>query len=69
MGPQRRLGIYISYDSTSIIRYLESMITDVFTAHVFDCQFDKTIFPSLGEDKIIPEECIVPIEQPIPEER
>ncbi|XXG42246.1 hypothetical protein AAC387_Pa01g2567 [Persea americana] len=41
----------------------------VFTAHFPYCQFDETIFPPLGGDKIIPEECIVPVEQPIPKER
>ena len=69
MGPQCRLRIYICYDSPSIIRYLELMTGDVFIARFFDFQFDETIFPSLGEDKIVSEECIVPVEQPAPKER
>ena len=30
MGPQRRLGIYVGFDSLSIIRYLEFLTGDVF---------------------------------------
>lgn len=32
MGPQHRLGIYIGFDSPSIIRFLEPLTGDVFTA-------------------------------------
>ena len=32
MGPQRRLGIYVGYTSPSIIRYLEPVTGDIFTA-------------------------------------
>ena len=31
MGSQRRLGIYVGYDSPSIIKYLEPMIVNIFT--------------------------------------
>ena len=48
MGPHRRLGIYIGYESPSIIKYLELLIGDVFTATFIDCHFDETIFPTLG---------------------
>ena len=48
MGPQRRLGIYIGYDSPSIIRYLEPMTGDMFTARFADCHFDESNFPTLG---------------------
>ena len=68
MRPQRRLEIYVGYDSPSIIQNLEPMTGDVFTARFLDCQFNETIFPPLDGDKIIPEERIVPVEQPIPEE-
>ena len=44
------------------------MTGDVFIARFPDCQFDETIFPPLGGDKIVPEERFVPVEQPIPEE-
>ena len=69
MGPQRKLRIYVGYDSPSIIRYLEPMTEDVFTARFFDCQFDETVFPPLGGDKIVREEHIVPVEQHVHEER
>ncbi|GJY14066.1 retrovirus-related pol polyprotein from transposon TNT 1-94, partial [Tanacetum coccineum] len=48
MGPQRRLGIYIGFNSPSIIKYLEPLTGDVFTAHFADCQFNETMFPILG---------------------
>ncbi|KAL0355516.1 UNVERIFIED_CONTAM: hypothetical protein Sradi_3998500 [Sesamum radiatum] len=54
MGPQRRLGIYVSFDYPSIIKYLEPMTGDQFTARYLDCQFNETICPVLGgEDKEI----------------
>ena len=51
MGPQRRLGIYVGFDSPSIIRYLEPLTGDMFTARFADCHFDETVFPSLGGRK------------------
>jgi hypothetical protein len=51
MIPQRRLEIYISFNSQSIIKYLESSTGDVFTAHFADCQFDETIFLVLGGER------------------
>jgi hypothetical protein len=51
MRPQRRYEIYIGFHSPSIIKYLEPLTGDVFTAHFADCQFDETIFPILGEEK------------------
>ncbi|KAL0392455.1 UNVERIFIED_CONTAM: Copia protein [Sesamum radiatum] len=54
MGSQRRLGIYVGFESPSIIKYLEPMTGDQFTARYLDCQFNETIFPVLGgEDKEI----------------
>ena len=50
MGPQRRLGIYVGYESPTIIRYLEPLTSDLFTARFADCHFDETLFPSLGGD-------------------
>ena len=32
MGPQRRLGIYVGFESPSIIKYLEPLTGDPFTA-------------------------------------
>ncbi|KAL4026378.1 hypothetical protein IC575_014807 [Cucumis melo] len=48
MGPQRRLGIYVGFESPSIIRYLEPLTGDVFTARFADCHFNETNFPTLG---------------------
>ena len=51
MGLQRRLGIYVGYNSTSIIRFLEPLTGDLFTARFANCHFDETQFPSLGTPK------------------
>ena len=48
MGPQRRMGIYVGYESPSIIKYLEPSTGDLFTARFDDCHFDESIFPTLG---------------------
>ena len=55
MGPQRRIGIYVGFDSPSIIKYLEPMTGDVFRARFPDCHFNETVFPQLGGEKSIPE--------------
>ena len=44
MGLQRRLGIYVGYESPSIIRYLEPKIGDVFMPRFADCHFNEAIF-------------------------
>ncbi|WP_375619079.1 hypothetical protein, partial [Bartonella sp. AC134YNZD] len=44
-------GIYVGFDSPSIIRYLEPLTGDIFKARFMDCHFNETIFPSLGGDK------------------
>ena len=51
MGPQRILGIYVGYESPSIIRYLEPLISDIFTVCFADCHFNEEIFPALGGEK------------------
>jgi len=48
MGPQRRLGIYIGFESPSIIKYLEPLIGDLLTALFANCHFDEIMFPTLG---------------------
>jgi hypothetical protein len=48
MGPQRRLGIYIRYESASIINYLEPSTGDIFTTRFADCHFDESNFPTTG---------------------
>ena len=52
MGPQRRLGIYVGFNSPSIIRFLEPTTSDLFTARFADCHFNETMFPSIGTPKI-----------------
>ena len=56
MGPQRRLEIYVGFDSPFIIRYLEPLTEDIFTARFADCYFNESIFPPLGGEKSVPEE-------------
>ncbi|KAI3523797.1 hypothetical protein L1887_02208 [Cichorium endivia] len=52
MGPQRRLGIYVGFETNSIIRYLEPVTGDMFTARLADCHFNEENFPMLeGEMK------------------
>ena len=51
MGPQRRLKIYVGFETPSIIRYLEPLTSDVFTSRFTDCQFNEVIFPTLGGEK------------------
>ena len=53
MGPQRRLGIYVGFDTPPIIRYLEPLTGDAFRARFADCYFNKTVFPPLGGEKSI----------------
>ena len=48
MGPHRKLGIYVGYDTPSIIKYLEPKIGDLFTARYADSIFDEDNFPALG---------------------
>jgi hypothetical protein len=50
MGPHRKLGIYVGYESLSIIKYLELRTGDLFTARYADRIFDEEHFPALGED-------------------
>jgi hypothetical protein len=50
MGPHRRLGIYVRYHSPSIIKYLEPLTEDLFTAWYADCIFNEDHFPALGGD-------------------
>ncbi|CAM6082082.1 unnamed protein product [Calypogeia fissa] len=50
MGPQRQQGIYVGFDSRSIIRYLEPSTADVFKARFQDCNFFEEEFPTRTED-------------------
>jgi len=51
MGPQRRSGIYVGYDFSSIIKYLEPLIGDLFTTRFVDSHFDESVFSTLGDER------------------
>ena len=54
LGSQSRLGIYVGFQSTSIINYIEPLTGEVLTARFADSHFDENLFPPLGGDKPIP---------------
>ena len=56
LGPQSRLGIYVGFQSASIINYIEPLTGGVFTARFADCHLDENLFLPFGGDKPIPEE-------------
>ncbi|KAJ9561775.1 hypothetical protein OSB04_006935 [Centaurea solstitialis] len=41
MGPQKRLSIYVGYESPTIIRYLEPLTGDLLIARFTNCHFDE----------------------------
>jgi hypothetical protein len=53
LGIQRSLGIYVGYESPSIIKYLEPNTGRMFRARLLDCVFDETIFPKVGTEGAI----------------
>ena len=50
MGPLRKSGIYVGYETPSIIRFLDPATGDCHTARFADCIFDEDLFPTLGGD-------------------
>jgi hypothetical protein len=48
MGPHRKIGIYVGYQSPPIIKYLEPLTGDLFTARFADSIFNEEHFPTLG---------------------
>jgi hypothetical protein len=56
MRPHQKLGIYVGYETPSIIKYLEPMTGDLHTAQYADCVFDEDHFLALGGDRHL-EEC------------
>jgi len=48
MGPHRKMGIYVGYESPSIIRYLEPKTGDLFMARYTNSIFDEDWFPALA---------------------
>ena len=57
MGPQRKLGIYVGYQFSSIIKYLEPLVGDLFTARYAECIFNEDHFPPLEGDFKYQNEC------------
>jgi hypothetical protein len=53
MGQQRRIRIYVSFYSPSIIRFLEPLTIYVFKASFEDYHFDENIFSSLEKEKLV----------------
>ena len=51
MGPQRRLWIYVAYESRSIKKYLEPRTGELFTTRFDDYYFDESIHPTLGGEQ------------------
>ena len=56
LGPQRRFGIYVGFQYSSIINHIEPLIGEVFTARFAYCHFNEDVFPPLRGEKPIPEE-------------
>ena len=56
LGPQHRLGIYVGFQSSYIIKYIETLTGKVFTVSLEDCHFDENVFPPLRGGKPIPDE-------------
>ena len=56
MRPHRKLEIYVGYSSPSIIKYLEPLTGDLFTARFADCIFNEDHFPAL-EGELYQKEC------------
>jgi hypothetical protein len=57
MGPHRKLGIYVGYQSLSIIKYLEPLTGNLFMARYANCIFDEDHFSALGGDIIPHKQC------------
>jgi hypothetical protein len=53
MGPHRKLGIYVGFESPSIIKYLEPLTGDLHIARYADSIFNEEHFPTLGGGKYL----------------
>nr|AAM74357.1 Putative retroelement [Oryza sativa Japonica Group] len=53
MGPHRKLGIYVGFESPSIIKFLEPLTGDLHTGRYADCIFNEDHFPALGGGKYL----------------
>jgi hypothetical protein len=57
MGPHRKLGIDVGFKSPSIIKHIEPMTGDLFTARFADSIFDEDHFPALGGEMYHKDQC------------
>jgi hypothetical protein len=48
MGPHRRMGIYVGFQSPSILKYLEPLMGDLFMTRFADYIFNEDYFLALG---------------------
>jgi hypothetical protein len=48
MGHHRRMEIYVGFQSSSILKYLEPLTGDLFTVRFADYIFNEDHFPALG---------------------
>jgi hypothetical protein len=48
MGPHRKMGIYVEYLSSLIIKYLDPLTGGLLTARYANCIFNEDYFPALG---------------------
>lgn len=44
------------FDTPSIVKYLEPLIEDLFTARFADCHFDETLFSTLDKNNVLPKQ-------------
>jgi hypothetical protein len=57
MGPHKKVGIYVGFQSLSIIKYLEPLTTNLFTTRYTDSIFDEEHFLALGRDFKYQKDC------------
>ena len=50
LGSFHKSGIYVGYETSSIIRFLDPAIGDCHTTLFADCICDEDLFPTLGGD-------------------
>lgn len=62
--PKRQLGIYIGFESPSILRYLDPITGDSFVAHISMCKFNENLFPRLSTEEQTAQECGFKFDQP-----
>jgi hypothetical protein len=57
MDSHRKMSIYMGYQCSSIIKYLEPMTEDLFTTRYADCIFNDDHFLALGGEFLNNSEC------------